>query len=57
MIEMSSTRRHDLDQADAAFRNTAEVLALLRDQLIDHDFSTEATESIVETVLAAALER
>lgn len=55
-IELSSTRQHDIEQASAAFRNTAEILAELRGQLINHGFSEEAAESMCETAFALGLD-
>lgn len=56
MLEVSSTRLHDLEQASAAFRQVAEVLAELRGQLIAVGFSPESAESISETTLVWGLD-
>ena len=57
MLEISSTHQHDLEQASAAFRDAAELLAELRGQLLTKGFSVEGAESMCETFLLAGLEQ
>lgn len=56
MMEVSSTRTHDLEQAQAAFRNTAEVLGILRSELVTNGFSEEGAESIAASMLIMAVD-
>ena len=55
MLEISSTRQHDLEQASAAFRDVAEILGELRGQLLNQGFSEEGAESITESVMLVVL--
>lgn len=55
MLELSSTRQHDLEQASAMFRDVAEILAELRGQLLNHGFSVEGAESITESVMLVVM--
>lgn len=56
MLEISSTRQHDLEQASAAFRMYAEVLGELRGQLLKQGFTVEGAESITESLMIVMLD-
>ena len=51
MIEVSSTRQHDLEQAQAAFRNVSEVLGILRSELVGNGFTEEGAEMMCQSML------
>lgn len=55
MIELTAGEQARLERAAASYRNTAELLGELRDQLVEHGFSEAGAEAICDTYLGATL--
>jgi uncharacterized protein Yka (UPF0111/DUF47 family) len=48
---------HRMDQTASAFRDTAALLALFRDELIDQGFTQQGAEHLTDTFAIAVLAR